>query len=237
MAIYSGQRRLRLGGTGIAVLAWCSAACGSAGAKNVSEAGEAGVGAESGTDVGDTSTSDVPSSDTAEEDGELGIADTDAGSDAVQMAEGSQGDDGCPLQEVFSPPCNAIVPSGPLVETTCVSGEPPQPHGGVVADGIYVLESATWYGSCPGISMARTTMIACGGLWDTAEIATVDAAPQTIRVNFVTAYEDAAVVLNPICTTGSPLAGEADGYSASGGSLTVMTSYGTTVIAQTYKRQ
>src|SRR5580658_1034321 len=71
MAIYSGQRRLRLGGTGIAVLAWCSAACGSAGAKNVSEAGEAGVGAESGTDVGDTSTSDVPSSDTAEEDGEL----------------------------------------------------------------------------------------------------------------------------------------------------------------------
>jgi hypothetical protein len=60
---------------------------------------------------------------------------------------------------------------------------------------------------------------------------------ESLRLNFTAAIEDASVVLNPICTTGMPMAGGAYGYSASAGMLTTLTAYGTTVLARVYQRQ
>jgi hypothetical protein len=49
--------------------------------------------------------------------------------------------------------------------------------------------------------------------------------------------ESTSLALNPLCTTGSPMGGQLDGFSATVSSLTVSTSYGSTVIVQTYQRQ
>jgi hypothetical protein len=58
-----------------------------------------------------------------------------------------------------------------------------------------------------------------------------------LQVNYTSAIEGTSVVLNPICTTGSPLAGDSWGFSVSGGRLTLMATYGDSVFVSVYSRQ
>jgi hypothetical protein len=216
-----------------AVLACSAAACGSA---------EAGSGPEPDAGQGDVLADGAwqdGAGDGAHEDGRAS-PDGPYGTGDGSQADTSPPPDGaaCTLGEVFTPPCNAIAPSGPVVTSTCASGAPPAPQGGAVADGTYVLESATWYGSCPQAGTLQATLVTCGGVWNEAEnVTALDAAVNLLRVNFTAAIEDASVVLNPICTTGSPMAGGAYGFSVAGTRLTTLTTYGNTVLARVYDQQ
>jgi hypothetical protein len=70
-----------------------------------------------------------------------------------------------------SPDCNQVTVSGPPIVPTCASGEPPTAHGGTVPDGLYVLESTTFYGGCPSITQNTgwVTWIVCGNDWVTED--------------------------------------------------------------------
>lgn len=66
--------------------------------------------------------------------------------------------------------CASVPLQGPPIVSTCLDAEPPQPQGGVVADGTYVLESMTYYGACPpSPDQARQTWVISGNEWDTAQ--------------------------------------------------------------------
>ena len=158
------------------------------------------------------------------------------GPDGPQGAEDSSGGSQCPLSEVFTAPCNAIAPSGPLVTPTCSTSEPPQPQGGTVEDGTYVLESATWYGGCQSSQTVQTTWLLCEGLWDVVE-KVIDSDAGTVRVNYASAVQGTVVTLNPICSTEGALAGMDRDFTASGGRLMLMTSYGASVLVGVYDRQ
>jgi hypothetical protein len=117
------RRRPRALGTIALTVAFGAAACGTATAESGVHGGETRDAAESpGLDgsVGDVGSTDA--SDRTANDG---------GPGASQSDEDSDGAAACPLTEVFLPPCNTIVPSGPLAATVCSLSEPPQPQGGL----------------------------------------------------------------------------------------------------------
>jgi hypothetical protein len=159
------------------------------------------------------------------------------GSDAGQ----GTGDSGglCPLTQVFSAPCNALVPSGPMVTPTCSSTAPPQPQGGTVPEGIYVLESSVWYGSAcqaPPAAPARSTWLLCDTLWDNAsDVVGSDAG--TVYTNYTAGVNGTMMFLDPICSAQGTSPGEAKGFTVSAGQLMLMTSYNSFVIVNTYALQ
>jgi hypothetical protein len=65
-----------------------------------------------------------------------------------------------------------VTVSGPAVVATCANGEPPTAHGGTVPDGLYVLQSTTFYGACPSIpaNTGWVTWIVCGDAWVTQNL-------------------------------------------------------------------
>jgi hypothetical protein len=140
----------------------------------------------------------------------------------------------CPLTRVYVEPCNPLVPSGPVVTTTCSSADAPSPQGGTVADGLYFLESATWYRGCQQAAMARSVWLVCGELWDNAAIIPDGGVAHT---NYLSAIQGTTNTLNPLCSSPEPEAGMAYGYSASASRLTLMTNYGTSVLVTTYALQ
>ena len=111
----------------------------------------------------------------------------------------------------------------------CSSTEPPQPQGGTVEDGTYVLEAFTHYGGCPTApEISNTTWSICGDHWDVAQVVpmnseNVDAGLLPIlRLDFAATFQGASVSLALSCepsnTSASSLA--ARGYTASSTSLT-----------------
>jgi hypothetical protein len=77
----------------------------------------------------------------------------------------------CPAAENDAGTCNAIDATGPTIVSTCLSAEPPQPQGGMIEDGTYVLESIAFYGGCPSTPEATsTTWLLCGTHWDVAQL-------------------------------------------------------------------
>jgi hypothetical protein len=182
------RRRPRALGTIALTVAFGAAACGTATAESGVHGGETRDAAESpGLDgsVGDVGSTDA--SDRTANDG---------GPGASQSDEDSDGAAACPLTEVFLPPCNTIVPSGPLAATVCSLSEPPQPQGGAVADRTYVLESATLYGTCQAGGAAQATLVICRGLWDFGEVAIAPEAGGPLQVNYTSTE---ALRLRPRC--------------------------------------
>jgi hypothetical protein len=107
-----------------------------------------------------------------------------SGSDSAAQGDVASSSSGggsvCPLQPdgggfsaiLPSPTCNAVTVSGPAIVPTCASGEPPTAHGGTVPDGVYVLQSITFYGGCPDIptNTGWVTWIVCGNAWVTEDV-------------------------------------------------------------------
>jgi hypothetical protein len=155
----------------------------------------------------------------------------DGGTDAGSLA-GTV----CPLTRVYSPPCNPLGPSGPLVVSTCSSSEPPQTQGGTIADGTYFLESATWYGTCQPETKVHSTRIICGDLWNVgSDVLGSDAG--VAHTNYLAAPQATTVILNPLCNSQGTAYGIEHGFSAFGGKLMMTTTYGFSVLVTVYALQ
>jgi hypothetical protein len=63
--------------------------------------------------------------------------------------------------------CNQVMNVGTVVNATCVTGSPPAMTGGTIADGTYVLVSATAYATtCSGVTLPTggpTTVVFAAG--------------------------------------------------------------------------
>jgi hypothetical protein len=70
--------------------------------------------------------------------------------------------------------CNTLANTGTVVTPTCVAGSAAAMSGGAIADGTYVLASATAYtSSCSGVSLPTggpTTMLVSGGCIQTIDV-------------------------------------------------------------------
>lgn len=55
----------------------------------------------------------------------------------------------------------------------------PTPHGGTIADGTYLMTSATYYGmNCPQPEQDRNEWLVCGTTWQTVQESTATGAPK-----------------------------------------------------------
>jgi hypothetical protein len=55
--------------------------------------------------------------------------------------------------------CNSLALLGPTITSTCANGVAPQPTGGPIIDGTYVLTAMTFYGGCQTVSFAETVVL------------------------------------------------------------------------------
>ncbi len=113
--------------------------------------------------------------------GDGGAGDGAGGGTDASLSDGaSGGDGGSPSACLSAPPanleagvCNGLTLSGPPVTPTCLTGEPPVAQGGVVADGLYVLQSVVEYAtSCPAspnLFTGRAVWLVCGADWETVD--------------------------------------------------------------------
>jgi hypothetical protein len=224
---------MAVGAAGSFGLAAVFVGCGSSSAG--APGGDAGDAAVFVGDTEVTSDADQGGGDVSSGDGGAGEAST-TGSDDGQGAVDTGSTGQCPLTEVFALPCNVLSPSGSVVTSTCSSAEPPQAQGGTVADGTYVLESVTWYGTCQPAEAVQSVWVVCGGLWDVATNAPgTDAG--LIHTNYTSAVQGTAVTLNPICSSGGSMPGVMHDYTVSGRHLAMTTSYGASILVSVYTLQ
>jgi hypothetical protein len=140
--------------------------------------------------------------------------------------------------------CNTIVPQGPAITDTCVSGEPPEPQGGTIEDGFYDLQSSAWYGGCQPTT-TQTTWSICGDVWEVAQNNLASAAPDanfnTIQVGYTISPNPTSVDLTPICSTAPGEPTFTRGYTVSGANLTFITAYtnlpGSPILVGQYKKR
>jgi hypothetical protein len=135
-----------------------------------------------------------------------GTSPADGSRDATAITTpdaGSADDAACVLTETDAGTCNAIDVEGPMVAATCSMAEPPQAMGGVIEDGIYILQSFTYYGVCPTTpDIASTNWQICGNHWDVLQIDTDNADGGTFppeRFNFVTSVQSSTVEYTQTC--------------------------------------
>lgn len=139
--------------------------------------------------------------------------------------------------------CNDVSPGGPAVDIACVGGEPPEPQGGVIEDGTYVLQSSVIYGVCDAEPASATTWSICGNEWMVAQMSYADGGSALYRVDYSATVGTSSVTLTPTCqvNTGNSEQTMTRGYTSSGGTLTFITSYtlsnGISVIVGTYAKQ
>ena len=153
------------------------------------------------------------------------LASVDASNDvpsASPDASGAAADAACVLSETDAGTCNAIDVVGTMVAATCSMSAPPQALAGAIEDGIYVLDSFTYYGVCPTApDVASTTWQICGNHWDVLQVLTNSADGGTFppeRLNFVTNVQASSVEYTESC--GGTVSVGPRGYSATPGHLT-----------------
>jgi hypothetical protein len=117
-----------------------------------------------------------------------GGAPSDGAPSSDRTAMGSDGDASSPLDSgngdatveggacALPPPaadaadCNGATLAGSPVASTCSGAEPPAATGGAIEDGVYVLDSVVYYGTCPtAATMTQATWYVCGSQWATAQ--------------------------------------------------------------------
>ncbi|HEU5480538.1 MAG TPA: hypothetical protein VFU90_11920, partial [Candidatus Tumulicola sp.] len=102
--------------------------------------------------------------------------------------------------------CNMLEPQGPTIVATCSNASAPQPMGGTIIDGTYVLQSMTIYGTCPpNGEIGRFIWLVCGDAWTSAQEtptspANPDAGVTVIHVNASVAASGSMLTINQTCT-------------------------------------
>jgi len=64
-------------------------------------------------------------------------------------ARDAPGTGSCQLEITQDGTCNALALQGTTITSTCSTAAAPVASGGTIEDGTYVLETSTYYGSCP----------------------------------------------------------------------------------------
>jgi hypothetical protein len=76
----------------------------------------------------------------------------------------------CQLFPLSGTACNALpLFDAIVIAPTCAAGSEPAPTGGEIANGIYTLQSSTYYGGCPPAMTSRTTWSICNSQWESAQ--------------------------------------------------------------------
>jgi hypothetical protein len=161
-------------------------------------------------------------------------------------SDGAPGDAGaCPLPpEGTAPSCfTAFAQIGPTVVTTaCVGGQLPQPQGGSIPDGIYMLQSRAVYGSsCPMSYDMEATLVICPRQWDWVLIYdpypdSSNVVPGTYMYNYAATFgPGGSVVLTPKCTSDLDTRVDMLDYTFAAGQLTLISS--TTNTVSTYVKR
>jgi hypothetical protein len=123
--------------------------------------------------------------------------------------------------------CTTLVAGGPLVQESCSDASVPMAQGGVIEDGTYVLESATYYGACPmpqNITRDQVTWVVCGSNWQSSQlIGTL--APATYAVTVSPGDASTSLSFELTCSSPSPPAKMPllYGYDVTPGHLTLLT--------------
>jgi hypothetical protein len=193
----------------LSALATALVACSTSNVSSTREAGSeagSGIDAQSDTDTGDASPGMPGDESSAQSDSSFAL------------------DAACVAPENDAGTCSIVYPSGAVVAATCSSAEPPQPQGGTIVNGTYVLDTFTHYGNCPTRpDVASTTWSICGDHFDVAQLVPLNpnnpdagTAP-LLRLNFTGAVQGTTVTFTLACeptgTTSNGLSPR--GYTAS----------------------
>ena len=218
-------RLLPFAGSFALLVAACGGAQGSGsdGGDTSSSGGSSGAASSSGGSGGAGSGSSNSSSGASSNGGSSGAGSTSGGSSGARDAASPPADAAtCGIAEVPMT-CNAINPTGPMVHPTCVSSEPPQPQGGTLEDGTYLLQAFTYYGSCPTAGADFLSMwVACNGRWDLGQnTASLDGGPTTpLRANYTTTVQGTTIAFTTTCdATPGTTSMMSRGYTATPGHL------------------
>jgi hypothetical protein len=200
-----------------------------AGAGGAAAAGGAGTGGAAG--AGGASTT-----------GTGGAAGSGAGRGGTGGAGGAGGT--CPAPVTQDGTCNAIALRGTTIRSTCSTAPAPQPSGGAIDDGVYVLDTVTFYGTCPTTAQQRTTWVVCGTSWQTVEevekvSGNPDAGTLIQRVGLSVTRQSSSVIGNVGCWygTGTGPSQVSWGYDASPGHLSLYIPFNPGVRVDTFTRQ
>lgn len=127
-----------------------------------------------------------------------------------------------------------------MVHPTCISAEPPQPQGGTIEDGTYVLQTFALYGSCLTTQDFADTWVVCQGHWDIGQItAAADGGTSPANANFTAIVQGTTVAFTSTCShLVSVQATMSRGYTATPGHLRFVFPYqsGTTAVGDYVKQ-
>ena len=148
-------------------------------------------------------------------------AGTDSGGGACTIPAGGPNGEG-------GTTCNGVIIGGSPITTTCHMGMPPQPSGGTILDGRYVLDQLDYYGDpgqCP-VSPERIVWQICGSSW-----ATVQEHDLSTNYYSATVMQSAGAPTSLTLDVSCPQAQSVmDGYIATPTSLTLFITFGTNAV-------
>ena len=161
-------------------------------------------------------------------------------------ARDAPGTGSCQLEITQDGTCNALALQGTTITSTCSTAAAPVASGGTIEDGTYVLETSTYYGSCPvAMSQQRITWVICGSSWETVqEVQRIAGNPDggliIERVGFSPVTLDAASIQARIgCwnAPGTAQPGVIWGYDATPGHLALYISTSPGVHVDSFRKQ
>jgi hypothetical protein len=128
---------------------------------------------------------------------------------------------------------------GSWITPTCMNSEPPQMQGGTIEDGTYVLQSVSYYGTCPSIQPTLTNWFIAGDAWAALEVVEVDDAGNIAIMSaaYSAVMADNEVILCPTCIQRIPNAIDTRTFTASPKQLTFTAYQGGTWTVATFVNQ
>lgn len=141
--------------------------------------------------------------------------------------------------------CNRLDLVGATITSTCSSASVPQPIGGTIEEGAYVLTSMTYFGTCPAAGAEeRATWAICGASWETVqELERVSGKPdagivtQRLGLSVTVAATSIAGDIGCWSATGAPPTAVSWGYDATPGHLALHIPVTPGVRVDSYSRQ
>jgi hypothetical protein len=183
------------------------------------DGGEDGGGGADAAKASDAASTDAASTDARS----IDAAPTDAApTDAADAASA------CAVPVLDPAACNAVPDAPSMITSTCSVTSAPPATGGKVDDGIYVLDSMTYFGTCPaGPDVEADSWAICGSEWDTRQESTVSKGnavvpPFVQRIDTTASLAGAVVTVSIGCINPGSLTPPASavwGYDATPGRL------------------